>query len=122
MNSKKDRWQALYDFWSSFGIPAYKVEAPEGAEKPYIVFQGAVGSFESIITLNASIWDRTTKGTEFIDKKADEIEKYIETMGCPEIEGGRYRVYTGETFAQDMSDPDPLIKRKVLTVNFEFMT
>lgn len=119
-----DRWQALYIFWSSFGIPAYEENSvPEDATYPYITFQAAVGGFESIILLNASIWDRTKQGTAFIDAKADEIERYIKNMGCPRIEGGRYRVYASNTFAQNMGDPDDrLIKRKVLTVNFEFMT
>lgn len=118
-----DRWQAIYNFWASFGLPAYEANSvPEDAQMPYITFQAAVGNFESIITLNASIWDRTQKGTAFIDSKSDEIERFIKNMGCPQIEGGRYRVYPGETFAQNMSDPDRLIKRKVLTVNFEFMS
>lgn len=119
-----DRWQALYNFWSSFGIPAYEENSvPEDANFPYITYEASVGTFDTITILSASIWDRTKKGTAFIDGKADEIERYIKNMGCPEIKGGRYRAYVDGTFAQNMGDPDDkLIKRKVLTVNFEFMT
>lgn len=119
-----DRWETLYNFWSSFGIPAYEENSvPEDAQFPYITYEASVGTFDSITTLSASIWDRTTRGTAFVDAKADEIERYIKNMGCPKIEGGRYRVYAEGTFAQNMGDPeDRLIKRKVLTVNFEFMT
>lgn len=119
-----DRWQAIYRFWASFGLPAYEENSiPEDAKMPYITFESSVGGFEAIITLSASIWDRTTKGTAFIDAKADEIQHKIKTMGCPEIAGGRYRVFVDDSiFAQNMNDPeDRLIKKKVLQVNFEFM-
>lgn len=119
-----DRWEALYNFWSSFGIPAYEENSvPSDATFPYITYESSVGGFESVLPLSASIWDRTTRGTAFVDAKADEIEKYIKNMGCPEIKGGRYRAYTDGTSAQNMGDPDDkLIKRKLLTVYFEFMT
>lgn len=122
-----DRWEAIYDFWSKFGMPAYEENSvPEDAKYPYITFESAVGEFESIVPLEASIWDRTTRGTAFIDGKADEIAHFIKNMlVCPKIKGGRYRVFIPElsTYAQNMGDPDDrLIKRKILNVSFEFMT
>ena len=122
-----DRWEAIYDFWSSFNIPAYEENSiPEEAKYPYITYEVAVAPFETEVTLSASIWDRTTKGSAFIDGKADEIERYIKNMRvCPAINGGRYRVFIPDLspFARNMNDPeDRLIKRKILTVNFEFMT
>lgn len=119
-----DRYEAIYNFWASFGLPAYEENSvPDDAVMPYITFESSVGSFDSIIPLSASIWDRTTKGTAFVDSKADEVEAYIKNMGCPKIKGGRYRAFTDGNFAQNMGDPeDKLIKRKLLSVNFEFMT
>ncbi len=119
-----DKWQAQHQFWSSFGIPAYEENSvPKGAEFPYITYQAVSSGFEAILTVSASVWTRTTSWTQ-ADAKADEIERYIRSMGCPEIDGGRYRVYIGDTtFAQSMGDPnDDQIKRKLLTVTFEFMT
>lgn len=119
-----DRWEALYNFWASFGIPAYEENSvPEDATFPYITYEATISEFESVVSLSASIWDRTTKGWAFADGKAEEIERFIKNMGCPEIKGGRYRAFTEGTFAQSMGDPeDKLIKRKRLTVYFEFMT
>lgn len=119
-----DRWEALYNFWSAFGIPAYEENSvPQDASFPYITFESTVGDFGNIIPLSASIWDRTRKGTAFIDAKADEIEQAIKNMDvCPVIKGGRYRVFLDGPFAQNMGDPDELIKRKLLSVKFEFMT
>ena len=119
-----DKWQAQYDFWSRFGWPAYdQYSVPDNAELPYITYQGMGGTFEQLIPVTASIWTRSPSW-EMADTKADEIEAYINRMGAPEVKGGRYRVYIGNTpFAQNMDDPsDDQIKRKVLNVMFEFMT
>ena len=129
-----DRWQAQNEFWSSFTyedeegetvyIEAYdESSVPDDAELPYITYQAQAGPFETILNVTASVWTRS-QYWDMADKIADEIESRIKSMGCPEIDGGRYRVYIGETaFAQNMGDPtDDMIKRKVLNVNFEFMT
>lgn len=119
-----DRWEALYNFWSSFGVPAYDdTSVPSDASFPYITYEGQVGPFEQIQTITASIWTESRSWLQ-ADTISDQIEEYIKNMGCPKIKGGRYRVYIGDTpFAQNMGDPDnDLIKRKLLHVNFEFMT
>lgn len=119
-----NRWQAQHEFWSSFGMPAYEENSvPVGAEFPYITYQSVSGGFSEILSVSASIWTRTTSWST-ATAKADEIEKYIRSMGYPKIEGGRYRVYIGDsTFAQSMGDPnDAQIKRILLNVLFEFMT
>ncbi len=119
-----DRWEALYDFWSSFSIPAYdETSVPSDAEMPYITYQASVGPFEQLQNITASIWTKSRSWLE-ADQKADEIENYIKHMGCPKINGGRYRVFIGDTpYAQNMGDPEnDFIKRKLLNVVFEFMT
>ena len=119
-----DKWQAQFEFWSSFGVPAYEEHSvPENAPFPRITYEAATSVFESLVSITASIWSRSTSWAA-VDSLADTIERYIKDMGCPEIEGGRYRVYIGDTtFAQRMNDPeDDQIKRIVLNVTFEFMT
>ncbi len=120
----KDRKEMLYDFWSSFGLPAYEENSvPEDATYPRITYEASEGGFDAVLSLSASIWDRTNRGTAFIDAKADEIEEYIKNMGCPKIKGGRFRAFTDGIYCQTMNDPeDRLLKRNVLTVYFEFMT
>lgn len=121
----KDKEQALYDFWSRFGLPAYEENSvPDDAVFPYIAFEVSTGGIGAIIPIAASIWDKTAKGTAFIDRKADEILQYIKNMrDCPVVNGGRYRVFTDGVSAQTMGDPeDKLIKRKYLNVYFEFLT
>lgn len=105
-------------------MPAYDdTSVPADARFPYITYEGQVGPFESVQTITASIWTESRSWLQ-ADTKADEIEAYIKDMGCPKIKGGRYRVFIGDTpFAQNKGDPDnDRIKRKLLHVNFEFMT
>ena len=121
-----DKWQAQHDFWSSFGVPAYEEHSVPDNEIntfPRITYEAATSVFESLVSITASIWTRSTSWAT-ADSLADTIERYIKDMGCPEIEGGRYRVYIGDTtFAQKMDDPsDDQIKRIILNVTFEFMT
>lgn len=119
-----DKWQAQHEFWSSFGVPAYEEHSvPDGAPFPRITYESAASVFESLVSITASIWTRSTSWAT-ADALADIIEDFIKGMGCPEINGGRYRVYIGDTtFAQKMDDPeDDQIKRIILNVTFEFMT
>jgi hypothetical protein len=89
---------------------------------PYITYQAAVGSFEALIPITASIWDKSYSW-ERVDALSDSIETYIKQMRGPKINGGRYRVYVDDTdFSQHMGDPDDdSIRRAVLNVIFEFM-
>jgi hypothetical protein len=119
-----DKWQAQHDFWNSFGVSAYDEHSvPEDAGFPRITYEAAMSTFENLVSITASIWTRTSSWAT-ADTLANQIEQYIKAMGCPEIEGGRYRVFIGDTtFAQRMDDPeDDQIKRILLNVNFEFMT
>ena len=119
-----DKWQAQHEFWSSFGVDAYEEHSvPDGAKFPRITYESAMSTFENLVSVTASIWNRSTSW-ETIDKIADSIEQHIKTMGCPEIDGGRYRVFIGNTtFAQRMDDPeDDQIRLILINVTFEFMT
>lgn len=117
-----DRWQALYKFWSGFGWPAYEENSvPKDAAYPYITYEAAAGEFEDVVALEASLWTRNGSWAD-ADAKTDEILRYIKNMGCPKIDGGRFRAYTEGESARSMGDPDDrLIKRKIMTVYFEFM-
>lgn len=120
-----DRWQAQYEFWSSFGVPAYEANSVPDLRDltfPYITYEAAAGGFGDIVSVTASIWDNTSTWGR-VDELADTIEHAIRISDPVVYDGGMYRVWIGETtFAQNMGDPDnDKIRRKVLNVNFEFM-
>lgn len=76
--------QALYSFWSSFGLPVYPEEAvPTGeaegekpAEPPYITYNIVEPEFGTHATGQARIWYRSESYDE-IAKKKNEVLKAI---------------------------------------------
>lgn len=118
-----DAWQAQQAFWGQFGAAYEENSVPNDAGFPRITYQAAVNSLDNDVAITASIWTRSTSWNS-ADMIANAIKERIKDMGCPKIDGGRYRVYIGSTpFAQKTTDPDDKeVKRIVINVNFEFMT
>ena len=120
-----DKHQALFSFWSSFGLPAYDQNTvPDKAPLPRITYEDATGSMGDVINLTASLWYRDT-GWAAISQKAQEIADYIESMypmTLP-LNTGRLLLTRGRPWDQRMNDPDDDgIRRVVLNVQAEFLT
>lgn len=119
-----DRWEAQYQFWNSFGVPAYEensVPDKKNVTYPYITYQASAGGFGSILSVTAAVWDENSSWQR-VDEITDTIERALALMLPVKYDGGMYRVWADSTFAQNMGDPDnDKIRRKVLNVNFEFM-
>ena len=117
--------QAIHQFWSGFGLPAYDVNTvDEDAVMPYITYDVSTGSIGDFILLTASLWYRSTSWNA-ITQKAREIEEYITRMSPPaiKIDGGRAYFVKGTPFSQRMSEPgDDFVRRIYLQVNAEFLT
>lgn len=117
-----DKWQALNSFFNSFGVPAYDEVTPDTEKYPRITYQSVVGALGDEIQVDASVWDKDTSW-ETVDGIVDSIDRYLQAMGCPQIDGGRYRAYRGKPFAQRASVPESdEIRCTRLHINFEFMT
>lgn len=121
----KTKEQAIHQFWSSFGLPAYdSTTVDEEAEMPYITYDVSTGSIDDFILLTASLWYRSTSWTA-ITEKAHEIEEYLTTMSPPaiKIDGGRAYFVKGTPFSQRMAEEsDDFVRRIYLQVNAEFLT
>lgn len=117
-----DKWQALNSFFNSFGVNAYDELVPDREVFPRITYQSSVGALDDVLQIDASVWDKSTSWAT-VDNIVNAIDDHLKNMGCPEIDGGRYRAYRGTPFAQRMADPEnDDIRRTVLHINFEFMT
>lgn len=119
-----DRWQALHNFWRSFGIPAYDENTvPEGEKMPYITYELATGSFnDGDVPLTASIW-YFDKGWGDISRKADEISEYIGFGGVTlPTDTGYLWIKRRTPFAQRMSDTNDNIRRVLLSISVEYFT
>ena len=120
--------QALNQFFSSFGYPAYKENSVKpGAEFPYITYQVSTSSFGDQVPLVASIYDRVSNnhsaGT-LNDIKEKEISDAVGRGGAfVDFDGNSVWIQRGTPFSQDMGDPsDPLIRRKLLNFIVEYFS
>lgn len=120
-----DKAQALHNFWSSFGLPAYDENSvPEDAVMPYITYEVATDSLGYAIALTASIWYHSFSWKE-ITEKTEEIATAIDAINPVgiKIDHGRLCIFRGSPFAQRMGDDsDKMIRRMVLNITAEFLT
>ena len=122
-----NKWQAIDDFWNSFGWNAYDENSVDTGSNaptlPYITYSAQTGAIGQILTLTASLWDRSTSWKSVSDK-ADEIAERIGYgHEISKVDGGYLYITQGQPFAQRMSDPeDSEIKRIYIILNAEFLT
>ena len=128
-----DKAQALHNFWSGFGIPAFdETSVPDEQDRadlygdafPYITYTVATDSFEAPVTLNASLWYKSNSWAD-ISKKTEEIAQKIEEAYpiTTEIDNGRIFITKGRPFAQRMEEPnDDNVRRMYLTISVEYLT
>ena len=120
-----EKWKAIQNFWSRFGLVAYdQYTVDPKAIMPYITYSAAVADFDNTCALTASLWYRGI-GWRDVSNKADEIADYIGEGGVLEpYNGGAMWVTMGRTiFAQRLSDPDDdSIRRILINVNAEFLS
>ena len=125
-----DKSQALYSFWSGFGIPAideqsaYDDKALEqlDIDFPYITFEVQTSNLGEPVALTASLWYRSPSWGE-ITRKSDEIAAYIGYGGkVLPVDGGYIWIMLGAPFAQRMAVEDDGIRRIVMNITVDFLT
>ncbi len=123
-----DKAQALHQFWSGFGIPAWDENTvPDDDDirgEKYIAYSVSTGSLDDVINLTAKIWDTNTSSWEFVENKAEEIAEYIAKMVPPTIpiENGRLYITKGKPFSQRLSNPNELVRGIYINIQAEFLT
>ena len=121
-----DKYQALQEFWSSFGLKAFDENTvPSGEDEPafpYITYSASTSNFGESIALSASIWDYGTSWSRITTKMA-EIQSGIGRGGkLLRIDDGSIWIKQGNPFAQRMSDDNDMIRRIFLNIEAEFIT
>ena len=116
------REKALYNFWSSFGLPAYdETSVPDNATLPYITYETATATFDTPIPLSMSLWYYSPTWTD-ITMKALEI---IGTIGAggKRIKydgGGMWITIPGQNYERMSDSASDMIRRIVINVMAEF--
>lgn len=119
---------ALYNFFSSFDIPAYEETlVPTGEEAPkfpYLTYQLITDSFDNEVIIPVSLWYRSEASLLALNSKTEEISQRIGRGGVfLDCDGGKIWIKRGSPFAQTMSDPnDNTIRRKLINITAEFFT
>lgn len=118
-----NKYNALQNFWSSFGVDAYDENTvPDDAKLPYITYSVSTGSFDYPVSMSASIYDRSMKWIS-VTEIANRIEKALKN-------GGKYLNYgdgaiwirMGTPWAQRLSDTsNDTIRRIVLNLEVEYI-
>ena len=116
--------QALYDFWASFGVPAYEVTSvPDTASYPRITYEGLTDNFGNGVATTISVWSRSTSWAE-----AEAIKRNIETRltrgGYTQaFDYGAIWIKRASPFAQRLGEPeDDSIRRIVINLEYEFIS
>lgn len=121
-----DKGQAIYNFWSKFGLPAYDENTvPENTGERYITYNVQMDSIGHVVNLYGNIWDLNSTSWEFVSKKAEEIAEYIEKKYpiSYAIDNGRLYIAKGTPFAQRMGDPNSdTTRRMYINIQAEFLT
>lgn len=103
----------LHEFWSQFGIPAYRSgRVPDTAELPYITYDVSVGDAMTRSTLVAQNWHHAPGATVAAADVLDMIAKAIPHTGAivPIDNRGYIVLYRGagdwQSYVQDPEDRD----------------
>lgn len=118
---------AIYQFWGSFGIPAYEENSvPDGDESPefpYITYELITDSLGFAAAMTASLWYRESTWKN-ANAKAEEIGARIGRGGIVlPCDGGGVWICRGTPFASSTGDDkDDLIRRKIINITAEYLT
>ena len=121
----QNKAQALFDFWSGFGWPAYDENTvPDDAQLPYITFGTATnGLDDGPLALTASLWARSMSWAA-VEEKAAEIRAWLDQGGVlvPYLYGELW-VKKGSPFSQRLAEPnDDSLRRVVVTIEAEYFS
>lgn len=116
---------AIYQFMSSFGIPAYAATAtPSDAEFPYITYDLVLGEWmQGEVNMPVNVWYRTDGEAE-PNAKVREMSHRIDGGVMLACDGGFVWVKKGSPWAQAVrvEGEDDKVKRRYVNINLEYLT
>lgn len=122
---KKTSASVIYEFFNSFGIPAYPVSSvPDAVKAPYLTYELQTTTFEmGEVQISVNLWYYTPKEEE-INAKVQEISDKLGLSGAVLwCDNGAVWLKRGHPFSQAIRDQDdPYAKRRYLIINAEFET
>lgn len=113
---------AIYDFLSSFGIPAYAATGtPDKAEMPYITYNLVIGDYTNTVSMQVDVWYRT-ESEAAINAKVREIEDALKAgKGNLVFDEGGIWVTKGNPWCQSVQDEDNTVKRRYINMDLQYL-
>lgn len=109
--------KALYEFWSSFGLPAYTVGTiPDGVDVPYITYSLVETEPLESATHYAQVWYRSTSNLALL-QKVDEIKSTVKNGAKITCDGGYVMLRPANPYVQLMVDANP--ENRYAYMNFQ---
>lgn len=111
--------EALYNFWSSFGLPAFVENAvPDDQELPYITYRLAFPEWRSQMSIYGTVWVRSTSYAPLANIVNTIDMKLGEGLQL-ETERGVIFLYKDINFAQIQPQDDLSVKAAYLSLILE---
>ena len=116
------REKALFNFFSSFGLPVYdETSVPDEAKMPYMTCEIKTGHFDYPVPIAISLYYYSDTWTE-ITKKAREIITKVGESKAVRYDGGGFNITIEGQQYERMGDPaSDMIRRIHITVMCEFV-
>ena len=117
-----DKYQAVHEFWNSFGIPAYdESTVPESPGSFYITYSAVADSLGRAVLMSASIWKTNTTSWSEISQKAEQISDALIQVKTIPLDTGYLYITRGQPFAQRMQDENDTVRRIYINIMAEYL-
>lgn len=118
-----NKYQALHNFYSGFGVPAYEENSvPENAKLPYITYEVITSELAAQnVALSCQIWDKSNS-LKNINRLTESLSAALRNGAKLQCDDGYIMLYRGEPFAQTRPSGERTIKAKYINITADYIT
>ena len=118
-----NKYQALHNFYSGFGVPAYEENSvPENAKLPYITYEVITSELAAQnVALSCQIWDKSNS-LKNLNTLTESLSAALRNGAKLQCDDGYIMLYRGEPFAQTRPSGERTIKAKYINITADYIT
>ena len=118
-----NKYQALHNFYSGFGVPAYEENSvPENAKLPYITYEVITSELAAQnVALSCQIWDKSNS-LKNLNTLTESLSAALRNGAKLQCDDGYIMLYRGEPFAQTRPSGEKTIKAKYINITADYIT
>lgn len=116
------REKALFNFFSSFGLPVYdETSVPTEAKMPYLTCEIKTGHFDYAVPIAISLWYYASDWTAITEKAREIIDTIGEYKPIPYEGGGFNILIEGQQYERMSDTASDMIRRILINTIAEFV-